>query len=510
LRETAGVPAIVTGFTVDGKAQPLAQYFPSPNIPANTAVSASIVFRNLAPPVSRTFAFTGTDASGQAWAREFTVNYNPLPPGLAFVNITATPLSVAQDTGADPSCQWPVAVTLDELGGFAYRVTGLAAGSVNLTSQIAAIFGTPRLDAWGSLQGTVCFSGITPPASDVIEVVVGGFPLQVTVNLSGPPPAPVKLSASPARIGFTTTTAGQPIQALLAIDVSDKAERWTATILPGNRSAAWLTASQYSGAGPAQILLSANGNGYGPGAYRATVVIQSANAIPQSITVPVTFVLGAGTGGIGISGVGNAASYQPTASPGMLLSVFGLKLANTTATATGTFLPYNLAGVTAAVNGIAAPLAYVSPTQVNIQVPYEAGTGPGVVGINNNGQIAGLPIRIAPAAPGIFSDPDATVKRGGTTTLLVTGAGETINLIATGRTQPAATAPVGLDRPVLPITVTVGGVTAFLQSASLVGGQFGTVQLTIVVPATVSLGSQQVVVTVSGASSPPVPITVVP
>jgi len=92
----------------------------------------------------------------------------------------------------------------------------------------------------------------------------------------------------------------------------------------------------------------------------------------------------------------------------------------------------------------------------------------------------------------------------------VTGAGETINLIATGRTQPAATAPVGLDRPVLPITVTVVAVTAFNQSASLVGGQFGTVQLTIVVPATVSLGSQQVVVTVSGASSPPVPITVVP
>jgi uncharacterized protein (TIGR03437 family) len=194
----------------------------------------------------------------------------------------------------------------------------------------------------------------------------------------------------------------------------------------------------------------------------------------------------------------------------MLLSVFGLKLSNATASATGAFLPYSLAGVSAAVNGIAAPIAFVSPTQVNIQVPYEAGTGPGVIGINNNGQIAGLPIRIAAAAPGIFADPSATVKRGGVTTLLLTGAGETINLMATGRTQSANTPLVGLDKPVLPITVTVGGVTAFLQSASLAGGQFGTVQVTVVVPATVGLGSQPVVVTVGGASSPPASITVLP
>jgi len=61
LRELAGAPAALTGFTIDGQAQPLAQYFPSPNIPASGTLSANIAFRNLAVPVIRTFAFTGTD-----------------------------------------------------------------------------------------------------------------------------------------------------------------------------------------------------------------------------------------------------------------------------------------------------------------------------------------------------------------------------------------------------------------------------------------------------------------
>jgi uncharacterized protein (TIGR03437 family) len=515
LREVAGVPAIITSFSVDGKALPLAQYFPSPNIPANGTLNVSVVFRNLAAPVSRTFGIAGIDAGGQTWSREFSVNYNPLPPGVDFT-VTATPLTVAQDTSANASCQWPVQVRVDELGGYRGTVNGLFAGGVNLTSQITAIFGTPRLDAFASLQGTVCFSDITPPASNVIEVFVSSNPLQVTVNLGGPPPAPVKITASPAIVSLVPAAGSQTAQATLSVTVSDKAERWTAKILPVNRMGSWLTASQYSGTGSGQILLSANGAGYGPGAYRAAVVIQSANAIPHSITVPVIFVVGASTSGTAITGAGNSASYTPTASPGMLLTIFGTKLANTTATATGTALPYTLGGVSAAVNGLAAPLVYVSPTQVNIQVPYEAGAGPGVVGINNNGQVAGLPLVIAPAAPGIFVDANgvvstnATVKQGGSATLVLTGAGEVNNLITDGRTQSPASSVAALGKPLLPLTVTVGGTTMFVKSATLVGGQFGTVQVDFTLPASVGLGVQPVVVTVGGVASPPARITVVP
>jgi uncharacterized protein (TIGR03437 family) len=88
----------------------------------------------------------------------------------------------------------------------------------------------------------------------------------------------------------------------------------------------------------------------------------------QYINVPVMYTLG-GALGTANSGIANPVSYQTTVSPGMLLSVFGSNLANTTETASGNPLPYSTAGVTAAVNGLAAPVLYVSPNQVNIQVP---------------------------------------------------------------------------------------------------------------------------------------------
>ena len=39
------------------------------------------------------------------------------------------------------------------------------------------------------------------------------------------------------------------------------------------------------------------------------------------------------------------------------------------------------------VNGVAAPLDYVSPGQLNIQIPYEVGAGPAVLGVNVNGAV---------------------------------------------------------------------------------------------------------------------------
>src|SRR5262249_19086488 len=153
-----------------------------------------------------------------------------------------------------------------------------------------------------------------------------------------------------------------------------------------------------------------------------------ANAVPSALNVPVMFVHGVSVG-TSIKGAGNAATFQSTASPGMLLSIFGSQLANSTKQASVTPLPFSLDGVSVRVNGIDAPIRYVSRHKINIQVPYEAGAGPAVLGVNNNGQVAGFQFQIAPAAPGIFADagnnlvPNATVAPGGTTALYLTGDG---------------------------------------------------------------------------------------
>jgi len=74
------------------------------------------------------------------------------------------------------------------------------------------------------------------------------------------------------------------------------------------------------------------------------------------------------------AGITNAASYAPiTASfaPGELLTLFGSGLASATLTTQGgqTF-PTTLGGVQVLMNGVAAPIYYVSPSQISVVVPY--------------------------------------------------------------------------------------------------------------------------------------------
>jgi uncharacterized protein (TIGR03437 family) len=77
-------------------------------------------------------------------------------------------------------------------------------------------------------------------------------------------------------------------------------------------------------------------------------------------------------------GIVNAATFAPLGqpgygvSPGSLASVFGQNLAHTTASATSFPLPTTLGGTSVTFGGIPAPLIYVSPTQINLQVPSAA------------------------------------------------------------------------------------------------------------------------------------------
>ncbi len=505
----SGVAALVTGFTMDGQAQPLAQYFPAPAIQPGGSLSTTFTLRNVAAPASHTYGITGTDANGFAWSRQVKVMYNPYPPYNDF-NLTATPLTVVQNTTADPSCQWPVRVTIDDLGGYLNLIQNLYVGSVDLTAQIPTIFGTTRVDAWGSVWGTLCYSGVSLPNTDYIAVVMSsGVFQQVAVSFAGPPANPSKIAPTPTVL-LAAPDAAHPAQATLSVGITNKTDPWTISIFPTNRTGSWLAASQYAGTGPAQIALTASGAGFEPGAYQATILIQSPNAIPQTVAVPVMFVLGGSTSGTTITSVGNAAWLaSATGAPGGLLSVFGTNLANTTATASASPLAYSLAGVTATVNGLPAPILYASPGQINIQVPYAAGAGPAVLGIDNNGQVAGFPIQLADAAPGIFADAggnvagQATVTQGGLATLYLTGTGEVSPPLKT------AYAPSVAGYELLqPLYVTVGGVPVFIQYAGLAPRQVGLAQVNIIVPASVPVGAQPVVVTAGGIASAAATLTV--
>jgi len=219
------------------------------------------------------------------------------------------------------------------------------------------------------------------------------------------------------------------------------------------------------------------------------------------------YVLGGGVNQI--YAVANPASHKPTASPGQLLEIYGRAIANSVSLQklTSNTLPQKVDGVTVMVNGYPANLLYISLEQINIQIPYEVGAGPAVVSVNNNGLVAGFPIQIVPASPGILVDdkgtivPAAPIAPGGTGTLFFTGAGEVSPLIFSG-VAPSPTASISsLPVPLLPVSVTVGGQPAFIRFQGIPAGLVGVVQMNFVVPSSVAVGPQPVVVTVNGVAS---------
>jgi hypothetical protein len=90
------------------------------------------------------------------------------------------------------------------------------------------------------------------------------------------------------------------------------------------------------------------------------------------------------------SRVVNGASFlTSTVSPGAFVSIFGSNLAKAAAQAAASPLPNTLGGVTVTMTGSAgsvqAPLYYVSPEQINLQIPFEVAPGNATLTITRDG-----------------------------------------------------------------------------------------------------------------------------
>jgi uncharacterized protein (TIGR03437 family) len=199
----------------------------------------------------------------------------------------------------------------------------------------------------------------------------------------------------------------------------------------------------------------------------------------------------------------------------MILSVFGSSLAGTTASASSVPLPFSMAGVAATVNGVAAPLYFVSNGQLNIQIPYETpANGTVTLAINNNGSVASKTFSMSAAAPGIFADasgslvPSATAVRGQAISLYVTGYGSVSPAVSTGAAPASTAALSSLPRPVQNVGVTIGSAPATILFVGVPPGLVGVLQINCVVPSGAPFGSQTAVVNVGGVQSTPVKLTV--
>jgi uncharacterized protein (TIGR03437 family) len=220
-----------------------------------------------------------------------------------------------------------------------------------------------------------------------------------------------------------------------------------------------------------------------------------------------------------ISTVVNGATFQPGIVAGSWTTITGVNLADVTRTwqdsdFNGNILPTNLSGVSVKINGLDAPVYFVSATQINVQAPSNL-SGNVPVQLTHNGVVSNtITANALSTAPGLFtyslggkSFPSALYN--GTYTIVgdpalyssaaKAKAGDIVQLYGTG----LGSSPAGnIIQSVLPfsspVTVTIGSTNVTASFAGLVG--VGLFQINFTVPSLAD-GEYPLSIKVGSASS---------
>jgi len=165
------------------------------------------------------------------------------------------------------------------------------------------------------------------------------------------------------------------------------------------------------------------------------------------------------------------------------------------------------------IGGIAAPITYASPTQINIQIPFQVPTGGSTVNVTVNGAAVGsTSVSVNAIAPGLFllqqgaaavvnqngnvNSQSQPAAAGSIVAAYLTGLGAVSPSVATGAAAPAS--PLSLVSAT--VTATVGNVSAPVQFAGLAPGFAGLYQVNIQVPQ-MAAGQYMLQVSAGGALS---------
>jgi len=364
--------------------------------------------------------------------------------------------------------------------------------------------------AAGTYQGTITITA--PDAANTSQTV------SVTLILGAP-----EISLQPGSLVFVTSSGRNPTpQTLEVLNSGLDVLGWTASVATESGEN-WLSVGPETATAPSTLTVTVSS---AAGAYTGTITIAAlpgvaASNSPQVVTVG----LAVDAPAINPDGVVNAATFSEEAvvSPGSIASLFGTNLAITTAAASlvrepgyrleetranpALRLPTFLENTQVLVNELPAPLFFVSPAQINFQMPpglsgptvqlrvVSAGVRgpaasvkiasemPGIFTVNSRGTgqgsvlIANTEVLAAPLGgfPGRATQP---VNRGGFILIFCTGLGATNPPLAAG--QAAGIAP--LSETVQSPVVLIDGLPAEVQFSGLAPDFVGLYQVNARVP----------------------------
>jgi adhesin/invasin len=200
------------------------------------------------------------------------------------------------------------------------------------------------------------------------------------------------------------------------------------------------------------------------------------------------------------------------------VSLFGTGLATAATSASTLPLPARLAATEVLVNGVPAPLFFVSPLQVNFQMPFEATGSTAAIAVRVGGLVSGnATVRLANESPAIFLAPyispaagaalnqDSTVNtppnpaRPETVIqLFATGLGAVRPAPPTG--SPAASAEP-LNRAAVPVRALIEGRESEVLFAGLAPGLVAVYQVNVRLPAGLASGNVPVKILAGPAGS---------
>jgi len=303
---------------------------------------------------------------------------------------------------------------------------------------------------------------------------------------------------------LSITSTGRAISYHIAASVSSP---------PGSN---WLQVGKTQGQTPDSLPVSVNISGLVDGVFKGAVSLTPTEAGLSGITVPVTLGLGAAIESPMILGVANSGSFHPSGAPGALMTIFGRSLADGVYQAPSVPLPQILGPTSVTVNGVAAPLYYVSPAQINFQMPSSVAAGTVQIVVNNSllrAASPNYPLVLTAVDPGLFVTPDgraaalnqdlslhsaATPQPAGAIIIVyLTGQGPTTPQVADGTGAPGS--PLSLVDG--KVSAEIDGKAAEVVFAGLAPGFVGDTQVNVRVPSGIDPGDRQILVTINGVTS---------